>query len=781
MGYAFARAVAFALALFTTAAQAVNYSDIWWNPAESGWGITIADHDSQLFAVWFTYGPDGRPTWYVVPGGTFAADKSHFQGDVYATTGPPFSSAPFDPSRVTTRKVGTAAIDFTSASAGTFTYDVAGVRKSKVIQRQPFGDGATDWGNDVTDIWWNPDESGWGLTLAQHGNNVFGVWFTYDTDGQPLWVVLPGVTFNGADAFTGTLYTTTGPYFGAEPFDPARVVPSAQGSATINVTREGRLDIQCTGAQNAAFKWTFRGVSASPPICQQAFGELPGVPGPAVALPTTVPTPPGPVTGPGTLGSLALALITPQLPELASITPAVQRAEHAMEVLLLPRLGKDSPAKADAFTNVTAGAFNAVTQSIIKFQSAPRGASIPSSPTTTNVDGATIKGDLSGGRSGDGTAFAKFLIDITADSPDGPVNLKAASDAQGLACPAADGSVPFKLHLIVDAHATKNGKLAGTTIELLLTGSATVNDAAKVAKVDFDWRLQQSLQRPESHNAYADMSYKGALIGEFGSDLHARSDGFKVNRTGSTTTADDVVDMGKLLTQLSAGLQSIYLVFLQVNWQDGNCVTPVATIPSTVAPGSSTSIQAKVHYKPDDLDVPLPLDAKLDGAASVQPPHLDRTPGTFVYVAPSQTGKAATINLKTTSRRGIGELALTTVTSAVGYVVDWSDGAGNHVFGTICGGLTSPFTLNFDSGGQITGTLSFRPSGASGGTVHLAGSGGGGVLIYSGDGTYTVTDSPLTIHLSIPRQVAVYPGGSVAVPGPSGDLPVNSSSQCGGS
>src|SRR3954471_14871617 len=80
--------------------HAQNYSDIWFNPAESGWGLTIADHESNLFAVWFTYRQDGKPTWYVIPGGTFTSDRRHFQGDIYATTGPAYSFAPFDPTRV---------------------------------------------------------------------------------------------------------------------------------------------------------------------------------------------------------------------------------------------------------------------------------------------------------------------------------------------------------------------------------------------------------------------------------------------------------------------------------------------------------------------------------------------------------------------------------------------------------------------------------------------------------------------------------------------------------
>src|SRR5206468_9886700 len=36
------------LSLAGLAAQAANYSDLWWNPSESGWGLTIADHDTTL-------------------------------------------------------------------------------------------------------------------------------------------------------------------------------------------------------------------------------------------------------------------------------------------------------------------------------------------------------------------------------------------------------------------------------------------------------------------------------------------------------------------------------------------------------------------------------------------------------------------------------------------------------------------------------------------------------------------------------------------------------------
>ena len=74
-------------AMFSHVARAQNYSDIWWNPNESGWGLTLADHGTQLFGVWYTYAPNGRPTWYVIPGGTFTQGKRFFSADVYQTTG----------------------------------------------------------------------------------------------------------------------------------------------------------------------------------------------------------------------------------------------------------------------------------------------------------------------------------------------------------------------------------------------------------------------------------------------------------------------------------------------------------------------------------------------------------------------------------------------------------------------------------------------------------------------------------------------------------------------
>ena len=68
-------------ALLPWLSHAANYSDIWWNPSESGWGVTIADHETQLVALWYTYDTDGSPMWFIVDGGAFNSNRTSFSGD----------------------------------------------------------------------------------------------------------------------------------------------------------------------------------------------------------------------------------------------------------------------------------------------------------------------------------------------------------------------------------------------------------------------------------------------------------------------------------------------------------------------------------------------------------------------------------------------------------------------------------------------------------------------------------------------------------------------------
>ena len=123
---------------FTTSAReaAANYQDLWWNPAESGWGINLTQQGAVMFATLFTYAPDNRAMWLVASSLARQPDGS-FTGDLYRTTGPPFNASPWTAIGVT--RVGTMTLSFSTGSRGTLTYSYQGTTVTKPIQRQVFG------------------------------------------------------------------------------------------------------------------------------------------------------------------------------------------------------------------------------------------------------------------------------------------------------------------------------------------------------------------------------------------------------------------------------------------------------------------------------------------------------------------------------------------------------------------------------------------------------------------------------------------------------------------
>lgn len=123
-----------ALAATTTGS---DYSDLWWNAAESGWGAHVTQQGDILFAVLFVYDSEHRPRFFVASSMAriAAASGEAFEGTLYSTSGPAFGAA-FDPARVTARAVGTATLRFDAAGSGTLSYTVDGVPVTKAITRQ---------------------------------------------------------------------------------------------------------------------------------------------------------------------------------------------------------------------------------------------------------------------------------------------------------------------------------------------------------------------------------------------------------------------------------------------------------------------------------------------------------------------------------------------------------------------------------------------------------------------------------------------------------------------
>lgn len=127
-------ALALCLALSVPAARAdTNHSDLWWNPAESGWGAGIQRQGDVIFLTLFVYAPDGSSTWFVVPDMRATAPQGAWQGKLYRTSGAGFA-APFEAAALAA-EAGSATIEFTDAQSATLRYTVDGQVVTKSITR----------------------------------------------------------------------------------------------------------------------------------------------------------------------------------------------------------------------------------------------------------------------------------------------------------------------------------------------------------------------------------------------------------------------------------------------------------------------------------------------------------------------------------------------------------------------------------------------------------------------------------------------------------------------
>lgn len=121
------------------AVLATDYTDLWWNPLESGWGIGIAQQSNVMFLAWFVYDESGRPTWLVASSCAVSAPGNGCRGDLYRTsgaTGP--APATFDFAAVNVTRVGTIEVAFENAFNGVVSYTVDGRSGVKAITRQLF-------------------------------------------------------------------------------------------------------------------------------------------------------------------------------------------------------------------------------------------------------------------------------------------------------------------------------------------------------------------------------------------------------------------------------------------------------------------------------------------------------------------------------------------------------------------------------------------------------------------------------------------------------------------
>ena len=143
-------------------------------------------------------------------------------------------------------------IDFASIGAGTtphpgdFSNAPFSIADARLLKSAPFVR------LDYSGHWWDPADPGWGLFIWHDArDNVLAAWFTYGTDGKPIWYVFQPTWQTFAATTTTPLRQTSRPPGTTIP-PPNPTTYTAVGTASLDFTNLGTAD-------EGKFTYTFTG------------------------------------------------------------------------------------------------------------------------------------------------------------------------------------------------------------------------------------------------------------------------------------------------------------------------------------------------------------------------------------------------------------------------------------------------------------------------------------------------------------------------------------------
>ena len=262
------------------AGTAPSYEGLWWNPAESGWGLSIAHQGDVLFAVWYTFDRDGSPMWLVMPDARLIGDDMEgmmgmgMEMMMGMTRNAPMYTGTLYRSSMSSKKlvmteVGMGTLLFKDRDHAAFAYTVGNFSGSKNVSKMVFAaaptctlGGPKGLRENYQDLWFNPADTGWGVNIAHQvdsrGDVLFATYYTYDADGKGVWFAMSDVREGDMMSATvrgygGVMYRATGPSF-----------DSAWDSSKFNLTAWGSGEFRFDSAGHGEFAATPFGLPTAP-------------------------------------------------------------------------------------------------------------------------------------------------------------------------------------------------------------------------------------------------------------------------------------------------------------------------------------------------------------------------------------------------------------------------------------------------------------------------------------------------------------------------------------
>ena len=150
----------------------------WWDPSRSGSGFEIFNAADQAMVIWYTYEADGRPVWYTAQGSLADLGRN--------TNWALLKHRWADGRKQPAAEVGTLRLEVSNPEQIRVHWTIgSGSGRAEIV---PFLVSGVRNEVDHTGSYFDPQNSGWGLTLTQQGDVLGGVLYTYDTSGAPTWV-----------------------------------------------------------------------------------------------------------------------------------------------------------------------------------------------------------------------------------------------------------------------------------------------------------------------------------------------------------------------------------------------------------------------------------------------------------------------------------------------------------------------------------------------------------------------------------------------------------------